>query len=523
MDKLLARLQGRNAALLVLGLGSTVVAVFMLGVIGFFSLGGDDANVAAGPAVEGGPLGTTDTTLPGTTGTTLATDPNSPAGPNSPTGPTGPNRTGTTKPSQTIAGKPFVDDVTPPGEAPLPSGGNATGVSSTSILYGVHAPLTFNRTPVALAGPVARGIEAYAKYINDHGGINGRTIVAKIVDDEFTPGGAQKAANSLIYDTKVFFLAGTLGVDQIKVVASEANKAKVPYFAGGGHEPLFKQMGLHQILSSYDTHVQQLADFLASDPAYKGKVIGTMSSDTPQIQPVVEVFDAALKKHGMSVKVNKTVQKPEDQAPQGYQSLILAYKDKGVEVVVPMTDPINTAAFVRECGYAAANSCPWTYSFSNFAHEGETALTLFNDEWGRKKVRGLAGACYPNAPDAQINNPAKCSNMKAAKEQFEAVKGPGEWTKQQNDTYGTSVGYNSAAGYQWMFFKKAMIDQGTEVTRERFLAAVNRYNGYADLITGPITYKGSSNYAHGAEKMAVFEAQTSNKYKMITDGMVVGF
>lgn len=520
MEKLLARLQGRNAALLVLGLGSTVVAVLMLGVIGFFSIDSSkDSTVEAGPAFGGEETSTTlagpESTVPGAPGapTTVATLPGGK-----------PATTATTKPSQTIAGKKFIDDVTPPGEAPLPEGGNATGVSSTTILYGVHAPLTFNRTPVALAGPVARGIEAYVEFLNTNGGINGRKIDERIVDDEFTPRGAQKAATTLITDMKVFFVAGTLGVDQISVVAAEANKAKVPYFAGGGHEPMFKQMKLHQILSSYDTHVLQLADFLGKDPALKGKVIGVMSSDTPQIQPVVGVFSKALEKYGMSVKVNKPVQKPEDQAPAGYQGVILDFKNKGVQVVIPMTDPINTSGLVRECGVKAANSCPWTYSFSNFAHEGETALTLFGDEWGVKKVRGLAGACYPNAPVAQTDNPAKCSQMKAAREQFNAVKkDSAAWTKQQNDGWGTSVGYNSAAGYQWLFFKKAMTDQGTVVTRERFLAAINRYNGYADLITGPITYKGSTNYAHGATKMAVFEAQTSNKYKMLTDGMVDGF
>jgi hypothetical protein len=225
----------------------------------------------------------------------------------------------------------------------------------------------------------------------------------------------------------------------------------------------------------------------------------------------------------MSVKVNKTVEKPEIQNAKGYQDIILAYQGAGVQVVVPLTDPINTSGLVRQCGYANANSCGWTYSFSDFAHDGETALTLFNDEWGRKHVRGLSGGCYPNAPAEQINNPAKCSSMGIAKAQFESVKGAGAWTAQQNDADGTSVGYNSAAGYQWMFFKKAMIDQGTEVTRSRFMAAINRYNGYRDLITGPITYKNSPNYAHGADLMTMWEAQAGNKYKMLSDGMVAGF
>jgi hypothetical protein len=67
-----------------------------------------------------------------------------------------------------------------------------------------------------------------------------------------------------------------------------------------------------------------------------------------------------------------------------------------------------------------------------------------------------------------------------------------------------------------------MKDLGSEVTRERLVASIDRYDGYADLVTGPITYKGA-NIAHGADKMAVWEAQTSNKYKMLSDGLVDGF
>jgi hypothetical protein len=66
-----------------------------------------------------------------------------------------------------------------------------------------------------------------------------------------------------------------------------------------------------------------------------------------------------------------------------------------------------------------------------------------------------------------------------------------------------------------------MKDLGTEVTRERFVASIHRYEGYSDLITGPISYK--SAISHGADKMVVYEAQTGQKYKMVTDGFVDGF
>ena len=524
---------GQSFVLSLAALGALSVLLLVAAVIGAFAVGDDENQVSATGTTAGDVTDSTDATSPDavTDGTTTDTAvdgavPAEGAAPGTEGAVTGtpgaPGVGGAPRPGSSSTG-PVAEAPPAPGEQPLPKGGNATGVTGSEIKYGVHAPITFNKAPVPLAGPVVRGIRTYVDFVNQQGGINGRKIKLEVADDEFTTGGANSAGNELINDRKVFFIAGTLGVDQIQVVANAAKKAGVPYFAGGGHEPQFKDFGVYQILSSYDTHVVKLAQWMATDDRYKGKKVGVIVSDTPLIHPVVtDLFKKALADNGLELVAAEKVQKPEFQSAQGYGGITLNFKGKGVQVVVPLTDPINTAGLVRQC--RTEGGCPWTYSFSNFAHDGETALTLFNDEWGQQKVRGLSGGCYPNGPDDQLNNVGKCGSMGKAKAQFEAIKGRGSWTATQNDQDGASVGYNSAAGYQWIgFWLKAMKDMGSEVTRERLLAAVRRYENYGDLITGPITYKNSSNVAHGAEKMTVWEAQTSNKYKMISDGFLDRF
>lgn len=548
MKQLIARFEaiqrgGPQLVSALLGIGGLTAVLLLAAVVGALTVGGDDekeSQLQAGSAetttTVSGDIAAVD---PAVTDTTLApVDPGAPAPepgaapaapgaapttakPGTKPGAPAPTSGGTAAPAPTGGGT--VAEAPPaPGEAPLPRGGSTVGVTAQSIKYGVHGPQTFNKAPVPLAGPVIRGIRTYVNFLNKNGGINGRQISLKIADDEFTTEGADSAGNRLINDEKVFFLAGTLGVDQIRVVSSQAKKAGVPYFAGGGHEPQFKDFGVHQILSSYDTHVTKLAQFMGKDPKYAGKNVGVIVSDTPLIHPkVTDIFRTALEANGMKLTGVQTVQKPEVQSATGYGGIALNFAQNKVQVVVPLTDPINTSGLVRQC--ATQGGCAWTYSFSNFAHDGETALTLFNDEWGNQKVKGLSGGCYPNAPDAQINDSAKCGSMGKAKSQFVAERGAGSWTATQNDEDGASLGYNSAAGYQWVgFFTKAMKDVGSEVTRERFLAATDRYEGYGDLVTGPITYKGA-NPAHGAEKMVVWEAQTGNKYKMISEGFVDGF
>jgi ABC-type branched-subunit amino acid transport system substrate-binding protein len=530
MKNLISRLEaiqrgGPQLVAAILGIGGLTAVLLIAAVVGALTVGDDkkptDTNVAAGATTT--TAATLETVAPGSETTVPGAETTAAGAPAQPGTTAKPGaKTTTTKPGAAGGVTPNVTEKPPAaGEAPLPKGGSTVGVTDKAIKYGVHIPLTFNKAPVPLGGPVARGIVAYKDYLNANGGINGRALDLVIRDDEFTTDGAATAGKALINDDKVFFIAGTLGVDQIATVADQANKAGVPYFAGGGNEPQFKNLNVHQILSTYDTHVIKLAQFMGKEPMYKGKKVGVIVSDTPLINPSVpNIFRDELKKNGMELVAVEKVQKPEFQNATGYGTIILNFNSKGVEVVVPLTDPINTSGLVREC---QTQGCKWTYSFSDFAHDGETALTLFADKWGELKVKGLSGGCYANAPAAQINDPAKCGSMGIAKTQFEKVKGAGSWTATQSDEYGASAGYNSAAGYQWIgFWSKAMKDLGTEVSRERLVASVNRYEGYADLITGPITYKNGA-IAHGADKMTVYEAQTGNKYKMVTDGFVDGF
>jgi GNAT superfamily N-acetyltransferase len=328
-----------------------------------------------------------------------------------------------------------------------------------------------------------------------------------VEDDRFTTAGAKRAADALIHEFKAFHISGTLGIDQINVVSTEAAKYGVPYMAGGGEERSFAGR-MFQNLASYDTHSLQLADYMATDPAYQGKKVGIISSNSEYIIPVAETFARALAAHG-SDSIIRTINKPQDET-QYISKVILPFKEAGVEVVVPLTDPISTSRIVAEC---QSQNCTWNYSFSNFAHDSDTALQLMAGKWGDLKVRGLSGACYYQAPE--VDQPGRCAQMRTAREQFIAVYGQDRWNQD---------GSGGAAGYQFTYFwHQAMVDAGADPTRERFTAALHAYDGYANLISGPVTFKASTNTAHGATQMVVLEAQDNERYRMINGGLVDGF
>lgn len=503
-------LRGKTGAAAVVGLGAAALWVTLLAVVGAIAVSGDRGggggeDVTAIGAVPGS--SSSDDTGDGTITTT-------------PTGETVPGSPNVPKPGDPAvpsgqAGKPGAKPGAAGGAtqsggaaAPSPSGGDTTGVTDTEIKVGVHAPVTFSGVPLNLAEDPIKGIYTYVDHINANGGINGRKIVIDLQDDRYDQDGARNSAATLINDHKNFMVTGTLGIDQVATVAAEAARRGVPYTAAGGSEtsPI---PGMYQIAASYTTHVQRLADFMAKDDKLsKLKKIGVIAVDSQFVKPVVDEFKKAVEPKGFEIVTVVYNQKPA-QNPD-YNGYILQLRQAGTEVVVPLTDPLTTQQIVQRC--AAGAACGWTYTFSNFAHDSDTALTLFTPTWADQRVRGLSSGCYYTAPEVEGGS---CGQMKVAREQWIAAHGEEDWNEN---------GSGGASGYQIVSMIKGALQQaGRDLTRERFKGALAAYNGYSDLITGPITFAGSTNTMHGADKMTVLEAQSNNKYKMITPGLVDGF
>jgi branched-chain amino acid transport system substrate-binding protein len=86
---------------------------------------------------------------------------------------------------------------------------NVPGVTATTVTIGTHTPLT---------GPAAPGYSeisaaenAYFQYVNANGGVNGRKIDFKVMDDGYNPATTQTVVRQLVLQDKVFALLSGLG------------------------------------------------------------------------------------------------------------------------------------------------------------------------------------------------------------------------------------------------------------------------------------------------------------------------
>jgi branched-chain amino acid transport system substrate-binding protein len=99
------------------------------------------------------------------------------------------------------------------------------GVTATEIHLGSSVPLSGE---AAIAGNVARGADAYFKYVNDKGGVLGRKITFTYLDDAYDPGRAVNNTIRLIQQEQVFAVFSSLGTNNNLAVRKLLNDAKVP-------------------------------------------------------------------------------------------------------------------------------------------------------------------------------------------------------------------------------------------------------------------------------------------------------
>ena len=99
------------------------------------------------------------------------------------------------------------------------------GVSANEIHLGSSVPLSGE---AAIAGNVARGIEAYFKYVNDKGGVFGRKITFTYFDDGYDPGRAVNNTIRLIQQEQVLAVFSSLGTSNNLAVRKLLNDSKVP-------------------------------------------------------------------------------------------------------------------------------------------------------------------------------------------------------------------------------------------------------------------------------------------------------
>ena len=106
------------------------------------------------------------------------------------------------------------------------SSSSQPGLTSTSITFGTHQPLTGPAAPGY--SEIAPASQAYFNYVNAHGGVNGRKINLDVKDDAYNPANTVNVTHQLVLQSKVFGIFEGLGTPTHTKVVGFLNAEKVP-------------------------------------------------------------------------------------------------------------------------------------------------------------------------------------------------------------------------------------------------------------------------------------------------------
>jgi branched-chain amino acid transport system substrate-binding protein len=143
------------------------------------------------------------------------------------------------------------------GGSATPTAQTDVGVTSNSILLGNTIALS---GAAAAYGTIANASNAYFTYINNtQGGVNGRKITYKILDDVYNPANTVPLTKQLVEQDQVFAMFGGLGTQAQTSVRDYLNTKKVPQ--------LFVATGATTFMGDFASHPYTIG----WQPPYQGE------------------------------------------------------------------------------------------------------------------------------------------------------------------------------------------------------------------------------------------------------------
>ncbi len=324
---------------------------------------------------------------------------------------------------------------------------NTPGVTDTEVVVGTHHPLT---------GPAAAGYsaispatKAYFDYVNEKGGIHGRTITYNVKDDGYNPANTQKVVRELVLNDKVFAILNGLGTPTHTGVLDFLKTNKVPdlFVASGSRswnqpEKYPTTFGYHP---DYTVESKIAANHIKAN--FAGKKVCALGQDDDFGRDALLGLTQVLGENGVA-EAEKYVTTNTNLAPQ-----IGKLKSADCEVVHLATIPGFTALAMGTA--ARVGFQPQWISTSVGADYRAVAETL--GKKGAPLLEGFLSTNYLPVVDDTAN-----PWVKFFKEQVHDKYNKGKPFDNQT-LYGYAIGY---------IFAEALQQTGEELTRESIMETI---------------------------------------------------
>ncbi|MFC5729365.1 ABC transporter substrate-binding protein [Nocardioides vastitatis] len=350
----------------------------------------------------------------------------------------------------------------------------APGVTEDTILLGSTQALSGPAAPYAAIG---KAMTAYFDYLNEHGGVHGRSIELKIADDAYNPSNTASQTRKLVLQDNVFAMAASLGTPTVSAVSDFLTQNKVPNLFPTSGSRVWNQPDKHPAAFGFSPNY-----------TIEGKVLGTYISEKFPDKTVCffgQADDFGADGLAGLEKVVKVAQKQEyspantDIAPQ-----IGALKSAGCQVTVSFT----TAGFsALTLGTAARQDFKTQWVFTGSGFDIPTLEGFLKEDTIELTEGAITSAYLP------VSTAADNSWIKLFKEINQDYNGNARFDF--NTVYGMSVAYTVA---------QALERAGEDLTRDSLVDAVAKGGIRGPMLT-PFQY--SEDNHSGASGTQVYVAR----------------
>ena len=155
---------------------------------------------------------------------------------------------------------------------------SADGVSAKQILIGQNITLEGGKNDYGLAAMA--GIQAYLHFVNKRGGVNGREIVLKTLDDESKGAKAEANARQLVEQDKVFALFGSIEGGPSTAVMKVAADRGVPFIGPMAGPPTLRRPFQPMVFPVRAEHREEFRALIAHAKSLGVRKVAFLRADT---------------------------------------------------------------------------------------------------------------------------------------------------------------------------------------------------------------------------------------------------
>ncbi len=218
----------------------------------------------------------------------------------------------------------------------------APGITDKEILICSYQPMTGKISSYFRMG---KGADAWFKHVNDTGGINGRMVKYKMVDDKYEPARTKSIVKRFVERDKCFAIVAPLGSAPTAAVIDYIVSKDMPLIgAGTGAEKnlTYPSKWVFPLYPAYFTEGQQLVRF--AKEVFGAKTVALLYQNDPSGKTHIKGIESVLDKYGVKLLAKEGY----DQKEIDVSSQVIAMKSTNPDAVLCSCAPEPAARFYTE-------------------------------------------------------------------------------------------------------------------------------------------------------------------------------